>query len=556
MAINVARLLPRLVGADPRLHRMDEHQRLTSNQRPFLFTVVFLCLLALLLSPEAYGQVMFLTGIGLTLLSGLPVLLLRWERFVPLVYWGIPLLQFAAIAALRYGSDGYLVGLTLIAVFPVIMLAWYSPTSLAVHVTNFLATLTIVALPTLMNGEALTVRTFLEPSIIPVVLTVIGVFAANVSRSIDTQQQQLVDKDRQLRSAAAESRRRAQLLDTVIETVPAGVVVVDAEGNDMMMNSQQRGFHRIGIPRDVPDPREDQLLVFGEDKTTPLQPEERPVRRAIDGSSFTHQLIWLGDQQHRRALSVSANSLQDHEGSPAGSVIVFTDVTELVEALEVKDEFLQAMSHELRTPLTSILGYIDLVLEEVEALPSAESLSDDVRVIERNANRLLHLVTDLLTTASRPTLNAQEADLTEVVCSSVASARPQAEAAGVRLIDECEPSLPGRFDLNWMHQVVDNLISNAIKYSPAGASVTAEAWQEGNSLHIRVTDTGCGISEQDQREIFDKFFRADDARDSTVPGMGLGLNITKHMVEAHHGSIRVTSELGQGSVFSVTIPAH
>ncbi|WP_191090021.1 sensor histidine kinase [Nesterenkonia ebinurensis] len=528
------------------------------NQRPFLFTVGFVCLLVLVLSPQAYGQGLFLAGLALTLLSCLPAVLLPWRRFASMMYWLIPLLQFAAIAALRAGGNGYLVGLSLVVVFPVIWLAWFMPRSLAVHIINFTATSFIVILPILLGqgSASFSLEDLAGRAIIPVILTVIGLFAANVSRSIDAQQQELVDKDRQLRLAAAESERRAQLLNTVIETVPVGVVVVDAEGHDMMMNSHQRELHQIGVPREVPDPREDQLLVFGEDKTTPLPAEERPVRRAVKGSSFTHQLIWLGDQRHRRALSVSANSMKDREGSSTGSVIVFSDVTELVEALEVKDEFLQAMSHELRTPLTSILGYIDLVLEEAESLPAAESLCANLQVAERNASRLLQMVTDLLTTAARPALKVREADLAEVVHSSVASARLQADAAGVTLIDGVGPSLRGRFDPDRMHQVVDNLISNAIKYSAAGATVSVDAWHEDRSLHITVTDTGQGISERDQREIFEKFFRTEEARDSAAPGIGLGLNIIKHIVDDHHGSIRVTSEPGRGSTFTVTIPVQ
>lgn len=555
MKSRLPHIIRRAVGADRRLDALEEHQRAMSNQRPFLFAIGFVCILALTISPETFTNTFFLIGLGLVVLSALPGALLSWKKHSSVLYWTIPLLEFGAIAALRTGSEGYLVGLSLVAFFPVIWLAWFMPNSWRVHLVNFTATLIIVSLPLFATETPLSLQALATPLVVPVILTVIGVFAANVSRSIDAQQLELLNKDAELRTVAEASRHHAQLLDTIIETVPVGVVVVDAEGNDLMMNSQQRAMHQMGIPDDVPDPREDQLLVFGEDKVTPLAADQRPVRQAINGASFTNQLIWLGDYRRRRALSVSANQIQDHVGNPAGSVTVFSDVTELVEALEVKDEFLQGVSHELRTPLTSILGYIDLVLEEAERFPETEHLCAKLRVAERNADRLLHLVSDLLTTASQPLLKLQTADLADVVRSSVASAFPQAEAAGITIISEPTLPLPGRFDPNCMHQVIDNLLSNAIKYTPSGGSVTAHAWNDSGCLHLKVSDTGRGISSGNQRQIFEKFFRTSDVRDSAIPGVGLGLAIVKQIIDAHHGSIMVDSTPSRGTTFTVSIPA-
>ncbi len=165
--------------------------------------------------------------------------------------------------------------------------------------------------------------------------------------------------DAELRTSADASLRQAQLLNTVIEAVPTGVLVVDGGGHGVLMNSHQRELHQLGIPETISDPGEDQLLLFSSDKTTPLNAEDRPVRRAIDGNPVANQLVWIGER-YPRALSVSASRMEAPDGSYAGSVIVFNDVTELMDALEAKDDFLHRVSHELRTPLTSILGYVDL----------------------------------------------------------------------------------------------------------------------------------------------------------------------------------------------------
>lgn len=546
---------PTLVGADRELHSLEEGQRAISNQRPFLFTVGFVCLITLLISPQVFTEVMYLIGVGVTLLSRLVPAVLPWEKYSALLYWTIPVLQFIAIGALRAGSADALMGLSLIAVFPVIWLAWYAQKPLMVHTLNFTAPLAIVWLPVLLGDQPLSAQALIGPLVVPIILWVIGVFTANVSQSIDAHQLELRAKDKELRAAAAQSQQHAQLLDTVIETVPVGVVVVDAEGNDLMMNSHQRIHHQLGIPADVPDPREDQLLVFYPDRETPIPAAERPVRRAVDGISYSHQLIWLGNKQNGRALSTSATSIQDPSGHSAGAVIVFNDVTELVATLEAKDDFLHGVTHELRTPLTSILGYIDLALDEAGTLSEAVELVGHLEVAERNATRLLKLVSDLLDTASGPILGIRKANLADVARSSLASAYPQANDAGILLQNQVLASLPGRFDPDRMHQVLDNLINNAIKYSASGDTVTASAWAEGESLCVKIADTGSGITPEDQDQVFEKFFRHSKVHESNIPGLGLGLSICKSIVDAHHGTISLESTPDRGTSFTVCIPS-
>lgn len=555
MIYRLRRIFLTVVGAGRRLHTLDEGQRAISNQRPFLFTVAFISLVAVAVSPYLFTEALFLLGLGLTVLSRVPSAVMPWQRYAGLLYWLIPLLQFLAIATLRTSGGDVVLGISLVTVFPVIWLAWFARRPLVAHTVSFLASSVIVWVPVFLFETVISFQSLAAPMTVPLIMVVISVFASNVSRSIDAQQEELLTKDLKLREAAAEASHHAQLLDTVIEAVPVGVVVVDAQGNDVMMNSQQRRVHQLGVPADVADPREDQLLVFGPDKVTPVPSVERPVRRAIEGASFTHQLIWLGDERGRRALSVSASPIEDASGDSAGSVIVFNDVTQLVEALEVKDAFLHGVTHELRTPLTSILGYIDLALEQAESAPETADLVANLRVAERNAARLLGLVSDLLDTAAEPNVRIRAGNLAEVVRSSLISARPQAEAKDITLVDQTPPSLPGHFDADRMHQVLDNLISNAIKYSSAGDIVTARAWSDdGAALVLQIRDTGRGISAADQQQLFEKFFRTSSVRESTIAGLGLGLPLTKAMVEAHRGTITVDSTPGEGTTFTVTLP--
>lgn len=130
----------------------------------------------------------------------------------------------------------------------------------------------------------------------------------------------------------------------------------------------------------------------------------------------------------------------------------------------------------------------------------------------------------------------------------------KAEAAGVVLIDKSPDTLEAFVDPDRMCQVIDNLLSNAIKYSPGGGDVVVRAWQDGDSAVLEVEDHGLGISEQDQHEVFTKFFRTGAVRQSAIPGVGLGLVISKSIVESHGGTIGVTSKLGDGTTFTVTLP--
>lgn len=234
-------------------------------------------------------------------------------------------------------------------------------------------------------------------------------------------------------------------------------------------------------------------------------------------------------------------------------MLAFTDVTALVQALASKDDFLANISHELRTPLTSVLGYIDL-LRNAPGLP--QNVRDGLTVVRRNAERLQRLVTDLLTAASGG-LDARPApcDLAEIIRLALASAAPTAEAAGIALHDATtDRPLPAVADAERIAQLLDNLVSNAIKYTLLGGSVTVRAARTRGGAEITVSDTGIGMSEEDAASVFDRFYRAEAARAARVPGVGLGLAIAKAIVEAHRGSIECTSRLAAGTTFTVFLP--
>jgi signal transduction histidine kinase len=219
----------------------------------------------------------------------------------------------------------------------------------------------------------------------------------------------------------------------------------------------------------------------------------------------------------------------------------------------LKDEFVSSVSHELRTPLTSISGYAELLLEE----ESSETKQGYLRIIERNSARLLGLVSDLLFAArlqdGRLVLDLAPVELRVLVEQAVEEARPRAERAGVVLeVNAGDASVLGEPDR--LAQLLDNLVSNAIKFTPAGGRVVVGLESQEGQIRLEVSDTGIGVPPEDRERLFERFFRSQSALEREIQGTGLGLYISKAIVEAHGGRIGVSNVAGGGTVFVVELP--
>lgn len=255
---------------------------------------------------------------------------------------------------------------------------------------------------------------------------------------------------------------------------------------------------------------------------------------------------------------VTVTPYQDADGSRRGYLLVITDETRAVEVARMKDEFVGMISHELRTPLSAIIGFLDLLQNDPAQPLTAEQL-EFVGIIERNAQRLLNLVGDLLFTAQvesgRFPLERSEADVVDLVRSAVVSAGPHAQREGIDLVADV-PEAPVRvlLDAGRIGQAIDNLLSNAIKFTAAGGRVVASVRTVDGAVELAVRDTGVGIPEDEQGMLFTRFFRASTATRNAVPGVGLGLTITRAIVLAHGGTMDVTSKEGVGTEFRMLLP--
>jgi len=232
----------------------------------------------------------------------------------------------------------------------------------------------------------------------------------------------------------------------------------------------------------------------------------------------------------------------------------------LREADRLKDEFVALISHDLRTPLTSIIGYTELALEEDET-PLGEERRGYLEVVSRSSERLLHLVDDLLFVARLEAgtgleIKPMELDLALLGAQAVDDIRPRAELRGLELHFDGDGPLMVEADRGRLFQLLDNLLANALKFTPAPGTIELRVSPTPTGAALEVSDTGIGLPPGDADRVFERFFRSPQAVDAHIPGTGLGLFIARAIVDAHAGRISVARRPGGGTTFRIELPAH
>jgi signal transduction histidine kinase len=225
----------------------------------------------------------------------------------------------------------------------------------------------------------------------------------------------------------------------------------------------------------------------------------------------------------------------------------------------MKDELVSLVSHELRTPLTSIIGYLEMVLEDGQETltPSQQTY---LATVSRNVERLTTLVNDLLFLVKVDSggfqLELAEADMNQLLVEAAEAARPAADRKQIEFNLETDELAPIVCDRPRIAQLVDNLVANAIKFTPEGGQVELRAAQLANAIDISVKDTGIGIPAEELERLFGRFFRASNATSNSIPGTGLGLAISQAIAEAHNSVITVQSTVTHGTTFRLQLPAR
>lgn len=374
-----------------------------------------------------------------------------------------------------------------------------------------------------------------------------------ISQVVDVSEQQ--EYEQRLEAANAEIERERQALEAIFETVNVGLLLIDRDGRYERTNRRHLETLRLPFP-DGHDGEAGQLgHVYFADGKTLMGREDMPSYRATQGEEFDDYHYWVGDDPlTRAAFSTSARQVRGPSGERLGAALAYKEITDLMRAMQVKDEFVSSVSHELRTPLTAVLGHLEMLCDQEDLPPSVGA---QLRVVQRNALRLRALVSDLLQVAQAGegmALQRESVDLSTTVEEAVEALRHFADRSEVTVEVVVPDHLVALVDEHRIRQVLDNLVSNAIKYSEPDGAVTVALRPSETGFEIEVTDAGIGIPADEVERVFDRFFRGDRALTSHISGTGLGLTIVNAIVAAHEGEVSVQSEVGRGTTFRVTLP--
>jgi signal transduction histidine kinase len=226
------------------------------------------------------------------------------------------------------------------------------------------------------------------------------------------------------------------------------------------------------------------------------------------------------------------------------------------EATRLRDDFLSAAAHDLKTPLAALVMQVQLLERRARLRPDAPADLDGIRQVIKQTERLRAFVTDLLDAARVENQAMVRASEPSDLVAVIQTVRDRSNFRHHPIVIEANESLLCEFDRQRIEQLLDNLVGNAVKYSPNGGEIRIKAWQENGHANVTVTDQGIGIPASDLPHVFDRFHRAQNVDDRRFAGMGLGLYICRRIVEQHGGTISVSSEPGMGSTFHVVLPIH
>lgn len=358
------------------------------------------------------------------------------------------------------------------------------------------------------------------------------------------------EREFELQQARDEQRR----LERVIAAIPEAVVVVAPDRSVVAANSVAGELFGSDIDADFSR----RLLA---PDGSPFDQEQLPIERARETREPVEGIELSIDRGngHVRPLLASAAPILDEHGVVTAVVGAFRDITTLKEAARIKDEFVSVVSHELRSPLTPIRGYVQLVARELAREGNHDLQVQRLNSIDGHVVRLARLVDDLLDVsrmrAGSLEIRPIESDMVEL-SRDVVQVRSIGEPEGRLAFVAKHSTVTGKWDPDRVQQVIDNLVGNALKYSPPEGTVTVTVDSVDGQAVISVADQGTGIGEADRQNIFGAFFRTTEATSSQAPGLGLGLYICRELVRAHDGSIEVLEAPGGGAEFRVTLPAE
>ncbi len=367
-----------------------------------------------------------------------------------------------------------------------------------------------------------------------------------------------------LKSAVEKLTGEEKKMTAIVNSIAEGLILVDSDNRVLHINPAAERLLDLSpdsIDKDIAEiiQNEELIHIFEEDQRQILQhkPTDQ-IPSKNEGINLISE-VTLARYNEKLVLRIIASPFLNENGLILGTVYLFDDITREKEIDQMKSDFISLVSHELRTPLTSIIGFVSFILDGKAGTINDRQRNSLARV-QRQSKRLAALINDLLDISriesGRIQMDQASISLLEIVTQRIEEIRPQADEKSIQLALTAPESVPNILgDEARMGQVFTNLIGNAIKFTPNNGEVSVKVEADGNLLHVEVIDTGPGIPPEEHQKIFDKFYQLSDISTRQQGGSGLGLSISKSIVEAHGGKLWIDDgNQGKGSNFQFVLP--
>lgn len=456
----------------------------------------------------------------------------------------IPLVEILACVPIRDAAVDVLPSAGLLMIFPVGWLAFAFP--IPTVVIGVLLTATAPLLSGLRQGGLTSAADVAAVLGLPVIMALFAVTIVFIARDLGQARTHVHSVSTALADAMRMSGRDGAMLRAMLDATDNAVAVFGPDGKPVLLNAVAAEMSSSSGDHD-----DFATLIWRSDASMPAQASGADFVELVRSGDFAAPRVVEFGGDSRKVMQVIVRPVVA-AGDEVGIVAVGQDVTELVNAVEVRDRFLSTVGHEFRTPLTVILGHTDIAL--MNDSPERERWE----TVERSAERLLRLVERLIAAgqSSRDVESRSgKADVGAVVNHAVGEVGARAGERGIRIVVAPMPDLTARIAVRDLSSILEELLRNAIEFTPeGGGEVVVSAQEDGRHVEIRVADAGVGMTEQERQHAFDRFYRAPYARDYAIPGTGIGLSIAASLAEAYGASIELEPHRPRGTVAVLRLP--
>ncbi|TAJ50340.1 MAG: hypothetical protein EPO52_00560 [Herbiconiux sp.] len=467
----------------------------------------------------------------------------------------IPLADMVACALIRASVIDHLSAAGVLVIFPLAWLSFAFPWPLIV--AGVVGTGFVTAYPLIRDGSGVESPSDLARVLtLPVTVSLFAVATAWVGRDLARRQRRGDDEAAQAEAARQSSTEATLTIEAVVETSPHPLAIFDLDGRAVLANSAALAVGaRAGRP-DL-DLRGGPVELYDARGQRGVPLGLVAIEQVLSGDAVEPRRIFVGSPGSQIVIDVVVRPVHGADGELRAIVMVGHDVTELVQAVEVRDSFLDDVGHELKTPLTAILGHAGLLEGSTDATAAAQAA-----IIRRAAERQMGIVNQLIAAGRATVVNASgdrtaAADVVRLACRDGAKAAEQKHIDFAVVLD-VEKHPEGDvvvFSARDLSTLVEAIVANAVQFTPAGGTIVVGLRRAGKAVVLEVSDSGVGMNENEREHAFDRFYRAPSSRSEAVPGLGLGLSVARALAEANGATIALESAPGRGTLVTVRMQA-